>query len=760
MSDTGQDNSGGVVPVQQPQPKAQLPDAVSIGTDGQGNGPTPPVTQKATPGPGNTGAGLNTPTQGNASGANGGNATFNPATQSIMDMVNAQAAYVNSSITSMKANQAIDSTTAKAVSGITDDTLDAYSNIQKADSLPGGRGGDIATILGLFNSKYDAQVQQDRIQMNTVKSSQVANTAAVLKEQNNIIPQIAEKNFALNKQIFDAQNDVNKLVLQGQQLDLDKYKTRIDVARLGLEQSAEQRNRTNFQVQSMSTGQLEAYLQKQPNGPIAGFVQHRLTEEQQAVTNLGIAGNALQKGNIQTFNDSMTDAASHMPQSYLQTQIAAAQQKGMPYIEVPMGGKTVQMPVDLAQAGLAKSIDVDNQVNQQLAAQEVQRSNLMPNIQTLTTSLAALSPLDSRATAQLTTLGATLKNFDGRNPAQVRQMATIVQGMMATRDQIAADHAKTMTTKEGQAGVELFGKTGKFDVTGGQAVMADSAGIGGLMKSGRYGAMWNTFGVGVAQKLVSQGIVNSVNSPNGSADAAAVIAAALAKPNGKQTVSAAAQAYLADPNKAKPLQDAISDKIQSSSLDDVIGQLANQKGSDPLWQHMAQNRQLYEGPDGKLDVQKLFDAMEQGTVTNHVNGKQADLTQMLLRGMRAYGANADEASSADPTYTMYDHAAEAALFGGNPAGNVLHDLTGQLTVKAMRARQTMMQRINSDVTGKTQQDAVMRADPLFEPQPGLTFDNPVAIKKHTGVDMNLVPSATGTGLTAAQVKAAYPSGLQ
>lgn len=744
------------------QPTAQMPDAVQIGGAG-GNGPTPPQTQKATPGPGNTGPGLNAPTQGSSSGADGGAATFNPLTKSIMDMVNAQSAFINSSVTSLKANQQIDATTSKAVSGITDDSLDAYKNIQAADSLPGGRDGDIATVLGLFNSKYDYQVQKDRIDMNAVKAGQVANTAAAMKEQNNILPQIAKSNFELSNTVFQAQKDVNQLVLQGQQLDLDKWKTRIDAARLGLEQSAEQRNQTNFAVDKMSTAQKEAYLQKNPNGPIAGIVENKLTEEKQAITNLQIAGNNLQQGNIKTFNDSMTDAASHMPQQFLQTKIAAAQAKGMPYIEIPLGGKTVQMPVDLAQAGLSKSIEVDNQVNQQLAAQETQRTNLLPNIQTLTTSLAALAPLDGRATQQLTSLGATLRNFDPKNPAQVRQMSTIIQGMMTQRDQIAKDHAATMTTKEGQAGVELFGKTGKFDVTGGQAVMADSAGIPGLMKSSRYGNMWNTFSIGVAQKLVNQGIVQSVNQPSGSADAAAIIAAAMAKPNGRQSVAAAAQSYLADPTHAKPLQDSITSKFQGQSVEDVIGQLAGQKGSDPMWGHILQNKDQFEDGKGNINGQKLFDIMEQAYVTSHVNAKPGtpalDPTQMFIRGMRAYGANADEASSADPSYTMYDHAAEAALFGGNPAGNILRDFNGQLAVMAYRARQTMLGRIKNDVSGKTQQDAVMRADPLFEPQPGLGFNDVVGIQKHTGVNLNLVPSGTGAGVTAAQVKAAFPSGF-
>lgn len=726
-------------------------------------------TPQANPGPTNPAAAMTTP-QSNVQGQpNGGHANFNDLTQSIMDMAQSQTAAVSTGIQTLKANTAIDQATSKAMSGISNDTIGALSNIQKAQSLPGGAEGDLATIVGLFNSDYDVAVQKTRMDINQVKSTQITNTASAIKEQNNSLVGIAEKSAAASQVIYNAQVEANKLALEGKQYDLDVYKTKLDAARVRLLQSAEEREKAKFTVGNLTTAQAEAVLPqaqagKGPFAKYAGLIQDRLVSENTAIAKMGQAQTEYSKGNREEGNAAMVDAVSHMPSDAIGGLIAQAKSTGSPIVNIPTGqkgpdGKPVTLPVPyvLAEQGLIQSKTVETQINSTLAAEQSQKLNIVPNIQNVTNSAAAFASMDPRATQVLTNLGNVLKSFDPKNPMSVMQTGQVIQGYNDQMKQIAKDNAAKFTTPEAKGAIENYGATGKFDAAGGVAVMADSGGIPGLARSSRYSEMWTTYNQTVAAELVKSGIVQG-GMPQNSTDALSIMAQAMASNKGKQKIAEIGARVLADPTKSKPLQDAVTAKIQGASIEAVIGNLAGQKGADPMWSYVMNHKQDYED-NGTFNLGKLYDAMEAGTVIGHVNGKPNDLSQIFTRAMRSYGANADNATQADPSYTVQDHAAEAALFGSNPAGHVLADLNGNLYRLSLAARNQMKQRINQDVTGKTQNDAVMRADPLFEQQPGMMMNNPDAIRKHTGVDLNLVPSATGSGLTAAQVKAAFPAGL-
>jgi hypothetical protein len=703
----------------------------------------------------------------------GGPASFSDVTQSISDLMNSKTAMLSATEDSFLANKQVDDTATKAISDITTSTLGAYGNIQKAESLPDGAQGDLAQIIGLFNSDYNYKKQLTTIQMNEVKAAQIKNTAENIKNQNNLLPALLEKNAEVSKVIFDAQVQANNLAQGQMRITQKDIELRQGQARLKIEMSQEGRAQADFAIKNLSTAQMEAILPqaqagKGPYAKYAGMIESRLTQEQTALQNLEKGNLALKAGNRQEFHDSMVDFTSNLPHDLVAAQMADSQKKGLPYVEFNTGtgkdGKPqlLQIPYNMVQEGLTKSIHLDQLATQSLAADYSERLDLIPKMQNMQKSTSAFISLDPRAAQFQTKLGSIYQNLNAKDPNSIRVTAQLIDGLKTDWDKVVADNAKKMNSKDAQAAVTTFGSTGKFDAQGGASVMADSGGVPALATSSKYKTMWNLYNIAIANEVNKQHMVAGP-APADSSDATSMLAMLMAKPNGKETLTRIGQNLLSDPNKVKPLRDAMKSNIQGTVVQGVLHQLAGQKNSNKIWSDILQHPDNYK-TNGAPDVAKLFNAFEIETVKANANSNPIDLSETFLRSLGSYAANADNQQINDPTYTMQDHAAEAAIFGGNPISAVTGDLHYQLRQIASRARQEMQQRIQSDVTGKTQHEAAKASmfgpdlDAIMGPAGIMTDYVAQKIFKKTGKSPNDVPSATGTGLTASQVRAAYSGG--
>lgn len=699
----------------------------------------------------------------------GGQASFSSLTKSISDLVSAKTAELSASQDAVKANNSVDSSAAAAIAGLTQENLKAYQNINKANSLPGGGQGKLAQIIGLFDSDYNVGVQVTNMKINETKANQISATAQALKLQNNELPALLGKVSEAQKIIFDAQKDANTLAIEQGKLDNQQLQTKISAARLRIEMAQEGRASAEFRIKSMTTAQLEAALPqaqagKGPLAGAAGLIEDRLLSEKMAMASLGKAQLELQKGNREEYNASTVDAISHFPADIISAKLAEAQGSGNPLVDFPTGekgkdGKPVMMqaPYNLVQQALVQNLKVQGDVNTALAADYTQRLNIVPTATNLMNVGNAFASVDPRATQVVTQLGSVMKQLDVKNPQSVRQTGIVLGNIKKQMDEIAKDNAAKFSTKEAQAAVKTYGESGKFDAQGGSVVMADSMGIPALSTQSRYKGMWNALSVQVANEIAKQHVVNAPEV-NTNADAMSIIAQLTAKPSGKEKLTQITQNILADPTKTAPLAAAIKGTIQGRSMQSVIGSLSQQKNADPVWQNILENPGQFK-TNGAPDASKLFNALEMATIKS---GGKVNYAQILLQGIENFAVNADNNPQSDASYTIQDHAAEAALFGGNPNSVVLGDLHYKLRVVAERAAQEMKARINQDVTGQTQRAALKDSQTQVDPNIMLGADDPQSfahIFKKTGVDLNQVPSATGTGLTAAQIKAMYPGGL-
>lgn len=731
---------------------------------------------------------------------NGGPATFSNVTDSVADLINSNVAKINADRDAAVKNANVDTAAAQSISTLTNSSLENLQNIQKITALPGGADGDIATIFGLFDHRYNYSYQKTGIDINQMKASQISSTAAAIKEQNNILPTLAAGQAAGAKVIFDAQKDVN-LLAQGQQtLDLKSMEVKLSARRLAIEQGDAAIRQSKFRVDNLTTAQAEAILPQAQAGKgafagLGGLIEDRLTSEKLAVANAGKAQVEYQKGNREEGNASLVDMVSHFPHDATAAAIAQAESTKSPVVNFPVGKnpdgsqKMLPVPYDLAQQGLVKSLATSNQVDVALAADYSSKMNILPNVTNIMKSAGAFASSDPRATQIMGNLGSMMQqmnkvdpqtNQDGwKNPAAVRQFGMQVEKFKEQTTQMAKDTAAQYDTKTAQAAVEKFGTNGTFDMVGGTAVVGASVGIPSYTKNSRYPNMWLGLNRQVADELARQKFIPFGTAQN-NADAQSMLAAALAKPNGRERISQITQEQLTDPTKTKPLMNSIKNTIQDVAIKSTFRQLAVAQGANPVFAQILNNPDQFKAPklgaDGKPEVDangkptgamvvspaKMFEAMEKAALTTSVNSKQhVDYSAMFLQGLLTYGATADSQNTSDPNYGIGDHAAEASMFGGNPVGNIVGDTHYTLRSIAAQVRQQMEKRINDDVSGQTQREAVQRTNGDLAADAVLANPNGSEAKKFfntTGIDINTVPSATGTGLTAAQVKA-YRSGM-
>lgn len=752
-------SSIGIKPEEKKQP-TQLPSVLDI------------TTQQVQPG-NKTSAAPNVPVA-TPPNVNGGPAEFSSLTESVQQIVTSKQSEISATIDALKANSAVDQSAQASISEFQQKTLGNYENIQKANQLPGGAGGGLAKIIGLFDSDYNLKYQTTEVQMNEMRAKSIADTASAIKTQNNALPALLGKVSEAAKVVFDAQKDVNTLAIQAGTLEDKQNQTRLSAARLRVELSQEARAAGEFKIRSMSTAQLAAVLPQAQAGKgqyahMAGLIEQHLTSELSAQAALGSAQNALKKGNREEYNSSLTDMISHIPLDAVKNQLVQAQKTGSPVVDFPTGEidpatkkpGIIQVPIDIVQAGILKSAELDKKADEMLAADYTQKQNVIPNMTNLMNTSNAFASMDPRATQIATQLGSVAQNMDPKNPASVRQTAMLLENLKGNMKVVVDENAAKFGTKEAQAAVKAYGANGKFDAVGGTAVVADSIGIPALSYATLYKPAWQTLNNQLAEHIQRNNLTSSSTTtldPNSASGAQQILAQFLQKPSGKQSMGEITAQILADPANQKIVASKIKGTIQSRSTRQILYGMSQGKGANPFWNEVLQHPQKFQDADGKMSPAKLFETFEQQSLLS--NGK-IDYAEAFLSAMKNFAVNADNAASSDPAYTLQDHALEASIFGGSPNQAVLGDLHYNLRVMAEKQHANMQSRIREDITGETQRKAAAnnhfgpQFDAFFGPAGIITDFMAEKFKAKTGTDVNQVPSATGTGLTVAQIKAMY-----
>lgn len=709
---------------------------------------------------------------------NGGPASFSSLTQSLKDLVDSKTAQLDSEAKAVTANASVDQSASTVVNAASDDALKAYMHIQKASTLPGGAKGGLARILGLFDSDFNMDYQTTQVEISTQKSAMAAATAQALKTQNNALPALLGKVAEATKVVFDAQNDANKLVLEQGRLDQQIFANKIAKANLSISMSKEHREATEFAVRSMTSDQIEAELPKALAGKgkfagLGGFLQDRLIAEKAAEVGLASSANALKAGNRKEYEESLTQVVKNIPLDVSKSLYEKAKAGGAMSVQIPGGPVDpatkkpgmVDIPFQIFEQGMIQAQETEDKVRTHQAADLNTRMDIGPKATNMFNTFNALAAVDPRATQLSTQLGSIMNRLDPKSPDSIYATGILLNSLETKRDEMIKDQAGKFHDAEAKAGVMNFGKTGKFDAQGGTAVTTESAGVPSLNRNGKFADFWQAFNRDIATQIQSEhqsGGSFGTQGQNGVvsvADAMTIFASQGNK--GREKISTIAANLLADPIKAKEYSRMVQGTMRVDAINSTLVGLMHQKDADPIWTDINTHPGSYMNKDGQIDTNLIFRKLEQMTVRS---GGKLNYSQQFLAGLNNYAVGANTSSAGDVSYTLQDHAAVGALFGDHPESDVAGHLHWELRTLAERHRKEMAERINDDVSGKTEKEALVHAGivdtmamDFMNPYGQMSVEGAEKLRKKTGFDINSVPSATGIG-TVADTKAKFPGG--
>lgn len=693
-----------------------------------------------------------------------------PISDLLNQVVQAKQKGIDAQIAATRANAVVNSTAASQVNSLTDDSLSAYHNLQNIQRF-GGSNNPIIKIMSLFDDDWSQVTQQGRVQTNQIRASQIGNQAEAAVAANNQMPTIANLQAELATSAYSGFKDILGLKIQEGTLANQEQETRLhglqyklDATRVGIAMSQEQRDKIRFQLDGMSMDQKQAALDaaqknpKSPWAPVAGMLQDDITKEQTAETALHTSQTAAANGDLDLHQKSLQTFANNLPVSQLTVLSNNAVQKGDSMVTMGSGKNQVQVPLVMIQSALTHNNEVETAANNIVTQQTVNDLSLPKRMQTFNSGAAMLSSVDPRANTELQNVQMQTKTLNPKDYGSIQNFDRILTASQQRLDAIATQVANNFKDPEAKAAVVEASQTGQFTPTGGQAVVLNSMGNPALQKFTKYQPAWQLLNTKLAEKVAAakiQGMPDFSNSGNMSSTQALSVLAYVGKnPDASKKLPELAQEVLSDPKLRQPISNAMAASIQPQAATDTLKALAGAKGASHVWQEIQQHPELVSNVQNGhtvLDPNKLATYLEQQSVM--VGGK-VSFMNAFLQGLQSYAYNSDDSNHNDPSYTMYDRALEASLFGQSPHRAVLSDFVNSMRVVGARAHAEMQKRIGDDISGRTQQEAVntnVGLNMLNAPDP---LRGPIIQTQNlpTGSD---VPSATGVPLTAAQVAKLY-----
>lgn len=645
----------------------------------------------------------------------------------------------------MKANAAIDDQSAQQTSKLFDSTMAAYDNMKKIEAW---HATGVPGILGLFDSDWNSNYQRVQLQSNQVAATQISDRAQTLKEVNNRVPQLAALAGQLAGSAYDVYNKQRQLEQGDQTIHLKAIETQIQ-----LEQEGRLEVANNVDKLSLAQKQQQLALANKGQGSFVGaqgILEKGINDEQKAHEELQQLQLNVAEGNDKLAETRLNRFASYLPVSQLTPLVNAAMKNNQGQIDLPIGnGKTMHMPLPVAQQALSNNQAQEVKLRGQLATQYVADQQIPDKINQVTSSAAALATLDPRAGHELNIIHRSLDGLDYKDLNSVRMGADALDASQKRISDIAGEVAQQFTGKEAQAAVKNFvANGGVLDSTGGKAIIVDTVGNFGIQSTSKYKDAFDVINRQVATKLQAQnaGGRDWSNTDYSHLDTASVMAM-LNQNKTKLSQSNIAQQVLSDPTVNNQVVQAVKNTIRPNALITSIKSLAGDKGAAPIWGQLLQDPSQWS-QDGAISSRKLLETLEQQSVTT---GYKANYGNALIDRMKKYGVQADTLAARDPSYTMADRALEASVFGSRPHQAVVGDMVRELQVMKNSVSTKMKALINQDVTGQTDQQALHDQQSAEAaagaPIPG--FAPP-----------GQSPSATGAKLNTQQMKALFANGQQ
>lgn len=625
--------------------------------------------------------------------------------------------------------------------------IEANQNLHKINSMPKG----IVKILGMFDDSWNASNQALNVEAANTTQEHVVNQAKTIMQINNTIPDLIEKQTGIARELSTNQLAVDANSLQHQAAARDAQRLRMESIKTSIDMSQEQRAATEFKIGAMGVEDTNAAIAKikaDPNSPnrnMLGMLEEHAAKTGTAIAAFQAAQTAAAKGNREEENAQMQTFTDNLPVSQLVGPAQQAMASGASTVTFGQGKNTIQIPLPTVLRSMQANQKLDADSHAMLAQQAATDGAIAQRTQTISSGATALASIDPRAKNVVDMLGHASKALAAAPTyGNILQYNAVLDNSEKQIKDIATTFSKNFGTKEAQAGVVQFGETGKFNRTSGQAVLADSIGNSSLGNTTKYAPAFQVLNQAVAKQLAAAqvqggaGITGQVGTMD-SADLMAMLSSSKSNPKLAQIKDN----VINDGTTMNAVRDVMKSTLQKDALDTALNNLAHSKNASPLWQNLIshQDQIMSQVAPGKFayDPNKMAQVFENASVMTH--GK-VNYGGAFISALRTYGSQADAIAGSDSRYTIYDHALEASAFGDKPHSAIVSDWAGRFSRVVEKAHTEMQARIQQDVSGKTQAQATSEA----------------ALNSNRGVDLPdpaKVPSATGTGLTAQQIKSLY-----
>ena len=647
----------------------------------------------------------------------------------------------------MKANNAIDDSAQTAINQAYEGAQGAFENMTR---IKRWEGSGLTEVLGLFDSDWNAGVQEMNLKATQLKITQIEDRAKTMKAINERTPELSKLAGNLAKANYDAFG-------KGLDLEIKGMDARI---------RAEQENRTaqvaavdRLPIEGVRSALKQAKAGKGDYVGLEGLLEHRIDQEEKADLELDNLRLNMQEKRMDLADKSMRRFASYLPVNYLQTAVTDAMQKNQASIMVNAGKKgKFEIPLPLAQQVLQENIAREDNARKAVAVRVAAEAQLPETINQILASTSAMATVDPRAGHELGLVSQVAKGINPNDVNSVRQGIAFLDASKARIKTITEEVAKTYEGKDAQQAIINYGATGTFTDVGGQAVVKATIGNFGVQKSSKYNTAWDAINTAVASKLSAQGAGGmdwQTSEQGGSYPTdTAMVMAMLSQNKSKLSSSTIVDQVLSDPAINQQVINAISDTVKPNALITTIQSLASGENSDPIWKQLLANPSMMS-VDGALDVPRLIETLEQQSVTT---GYKANYVNVFKDKLRRYGTEADMQASQDPSYTISDRALEARYFGSRPQSAIVADLYKEVDVVGRTTAAEMRKRIQSDLTGQTETNAGLPAATQAALSDTGGFGMPGGWGPNSAQQINQVPSSTGAKLTTQQVRSLFGNG--
>lgn len=583
-----------------------------------------------------------------------------------------------------------------------EEVLDAYQNMEKISRIPFGLG----EVMGIFDKRYNAQVQGTRVEAAQVRSqiqTMRAKTRIDLNNQSAEIKraQLAAAEKGLERAAFAVDLQGKALTMENQTLDAMSKRDAITNARImtAIEHLSDEEIPRQLALARRGEGEfvgLEGLLEEQ----IDKKRQFELTLRN-LVANINQSETSTRKMNQEMLDKQMHDFADTIPVDIAE-KIAAA--GGVEFDMAPFGAPGVKIPVNIIAQHAAKNREIQDKRIQGAAQRAAEIVNEKEG-----RAFAGITGINNANPREAQNLLEVLKAQRARvtldNPQSQQAYSATLD---AIHDRIVKEgekYANTFSSAEAKAGYKQFLEDGEFTVPAAGAVTKEYAINPSATGNGLYKDPYEIFSLEVLKKAREQNIegFEGVDIKNPRVAEMYSMFAALRSGDKIEKIQPALDAVMADPEVRNRVRTAMEGVRQDEIFKRALANIAASPGAAPVWKQVSDQIRRDERAGIQTEVPQILYFLEQQSLKSR---GVMDYNGLLLGAIAEAGRESGAGPQTSSRYTDADQALETHIFGFRAADAIAQNYARAVGQSLQQVRQKIQDDINADLATEKQRAEV------------------------------------------------------